>query len=72
MNFPARIAQRRCLRRILPVRLRVDQFEDALGSGHRDERLVVLVADDRDGREELVREQEKRDQRRADDVAPIS
>ena len=61
-RFRLRIGQVHRRRIIRPIGHQVDEPEDAFGPGHRDERLVVLVANDRDGGEKLVREQEKRDE----------
>ena len=58
----SRIWQRRCCGIIRPIRRHIDQTENPLRSGHGEQRLGVLVADDGDGGEKLVREQEKRDE----------
>src|SRR5687768_9952567 len=60
--FLPRIRQIHRVCRLLPIGLCIHQLEHAFRAGHRDQRLVVLVADDCDGREELVREQEERNQ----------
>src|SRR4051812_8343736 len=61
-SLKPRILQIRSVRRIFPIGLGIDQPKYALGAGHRHERLVVLVADDRDRRKEEVREEEKLNQ----------
>ena len=47
--LPGHLRQRHRVGCVLPGRLGVDQPEDPLGAGHRHERLIVLVADDRNG-----------------------